>query len=76
MSACLQSVRVVQRNLVYVVGLSMDICHEDTLRTSEFFGQFGKPVKVRAAEGLEGSGAPARGSPGGCSQLLLMLFQG
>ena len=43
---CPQSVRVVQRNLVYVVGLSMDICHEDTLRTAEFFGQFGKPVKV------------------------------
>ena len=42
-----QSVRVVQRNLVYAVGLSMDICHEDILRSSEYFGQFGKPVKVR-----------------------------
>ena len=69
--------RVVQRNLVYVVGLSMDICHEDTLRTSEFFGQFGKPVKVRAAEGSgEGSGAPATGSAGACSQLLLLLSSG
>ena len=45
----LQSVRVVQRNLVYVVGLAMDICYEDVLRGSEFFGQFGKPIKVRLA---------------------------
>lgn len=35
-----------QRNLVYVVGLGMDICYEDVLRGSEYFGQFGKPVKV------------------------------
>jgi len=41
-----QSVRVVQRNLVYVVGLAMDICYEDVLRGSEYFGQFGKPIKV------------------------------
>ncbi len=44
---CVQSVRVVQRNLVYAVGLSMDICHEDILRSPEYFGQFGKPVKVQ-----------------------------
>jgi hypothetical protein len=45
-SCVVQSVRVVQRNLVYVVGLAMDICYEDVLRGSEFFGQFGKPIKV------------------------------
>lgn len=37
---------MVQRNLVYVVGLAMDICYEDVLRGSEYFGQFGKPIKV------------------------------
>ena len=47
MTCVLQSVRVVQRNLVYVVGLAMDICYEDVLRGSEFFGQFGKPIKAR-----------------------------
>ena len=51
-SRVLQSVRVVQRNLVYVVGLAMDICYEDVLRGSEFFGQFGKPIKVRHATGF------------------------
>ena len=25
----------------------MDICHEDILRSPEYFGQFGKPVKVQ-----------------------------
>lgn len=41
-----------QRNLVYVVGLAMDICYEDVLRGSEFFGQFGKPIKVSYATGF------------------------
>ena len=44
----LQNMRVVQRNLVYVVGLSLDLCSEDTLRTQDYFGQFGRIVKVRA----------------------------
>lgn len=51
MCCMMQSVRVVQRNLVYVVGLAMDICYEDVLRGSEYFGQFGKPVKVGNAVG-------------------------
>ena len=42
-----QNVRVVQRNLVYVVGLPMDICYEDTLLSADYIGQFGKVVKVR-----------------------------
>jgi len=42
-----QNVRVVQRNLVYVVGLSMDLCYEDVLQSAEHFGQFGKVVKAR-----------------------------
>ena len=41
-----QNVRVVQRNLVYVVGLAMDICHEDVLKGADYFGQFGKVYKV------------------------------
>ena len=38
--------RVVQRNLVYVVGLALDLCQEDTLKGPEYFGQFGRIVKV------------------------------
>ena len=37
---------MVQPNLVYTVGLAMDICHEDVLKGAEYFGQFGKLVKI------------------------------
>jgi hypothetical protein len=43
---CLRDVRVLQRNLVYAVGLSAAIAREDILRSKKFFGQFGKIVKV------------------------------
>lgn len=42
----LQNVRVIQRTLVYVVGLSPRIAREDQLRRPEFFGQFGRIIKV------------------------------
>lgn len=41
-----QNVRVLQRTLVYAVGLALELCHEDLLRDSSYFGQFGKVVKV------------------------------
>ena len=41
-----QNVRVVQRNLVYVVGLPMECCFEDVLSSQDYIGQFGKIVKV------------------------------
>ena len=46
---CAQNVRVVQRNLVYVVGLALELCFEDLLKGPEYFGQFGKIVKVHPA---------------------------
>ena len=42
----LASVRVIQRNLVYVIGLPLPITREETLRRHEYFGQFGRIVKV------------------------------
>eukprot|EP00126_Sphaerothecum_destruens_P000387 Sdes_comp10444_c0_seq1m2133 len=42
----LQNVRVIQRNLVYVIGLSLRIAEEETLRKPEFFGLHGKILKV------------------------------
>mmetsp|Transcript_15602 Transcript_15602/g.53287 ORF Transcript_15602/g.53287 Transcript_15602/m.53287 type:complete len:774 (-) Transcript_15602:39-2360(-) len=42
----LYNVRVIQRNLVYVVGLSMNCCREDVLRRQEYFGKYGKIVKI------------------------------
>ena len=46
LAATVQNMRVVQRNLVYVVGLALDLCHEDTLKGADYFGQFGRIVKV------------------------------
>mmetsp|Transcript_22249 Transcript_22249/g.35779 ORF Transcript_22249/g.35779 Transcript_22249/m.35779 type:complete len:722 (-) Transcript_22249:131-2296(-) len=42
----LANVRVVQRNLVYLIGLAPSIAAEETLRSKEFFGQYGKIIKV------------------------------
>ncbi|KAJ0248296.1 RNA binding [Hirschfeldia incana] len=51
----LASVRVVQRNLVYIVGLPLDLADEDILQRKDYFGQYGKVLKVsmsRTATGL------------------------
>ena len=45
----MQNVRVVQPNLVYAVGLSLELCQESLLRSQEFFGQWGRIVKASAA---------------------------
>ena len=42
----LTDTRVIQRNLVYVIGLAPKIAKEDTLRSHEYFGQYGQIVKV------------------------------
>lgn len=41
--------RVIQKNLVYVIGLNPHIPHEElhnTLRGDQFFGQYGKIQKI------------------------------
>ncbi|KAL9244345.1 hypothetical protein vseg_018132 [Gypsophila vaccaria] len=42
----LTSVRVIQRNLVYIVGLPLNLADEDLLQRKEYFGQYGKVLKV------------------------------
>ena len=42
----LAQVRVMQKNLVFVVGLSAKIAEEAVLRRNEYFGKFGKILKV------------------------------
>ena len=54
----MQNVRVVQPNLVYAVGLPLEICNEDLLRENEYFGQFGKVFKVRCQTQMHGMGGP------------------
>lgn len=57
----LAGLRVVQKNLVYVVGLNPKIREEDllqTLRGEQYFGQYGKILKIvvsKAKEGTNGS---------------------
>ncbi|KAH0785581.1 myb-like protein Q isoform X1 [Histomonas meleagridis] len=42
----LVDVRVIQRDLVYIVGIPIKYAHEDTLLKYEFFGQYGPIKKV------------------------------
>ena len=51
----LQNVRVIQRNLVYVVGLSSRCCKEDVLRKNDFFGKYGKILKLQVSVNRNGS---------------------
>ncbi|RVW56780.1 CCR4-NOT transcription complex subunit 4 [Vitis vinifera] len=51
----LGSVRVIQRNLVYIVGLPLNLADEDLLQRKEYFGLYGKVLKVsmsRTAAGV------------------------
>jgi hypothetical protein len=52
----LSEVRVVQRNLAYVVGLSSACGREDLLRKREWFGGFGKTMKVAVAKSFGTAG--------------------
>jgi len=45
-NADLSNVRVVQDNLVYLIGLPPSLAREDTLRQQRFFGQYGKIIKI------------------------------
>ncbi|KNC96943.1 CCR4-NOT core ubiquitin-protein ligase subunit MOT2 [Spizellomyces punctatus DAOM BR117] len=42
----LANVRIVQKNLVYVLGLPPKIASEDILRSQDYFGQYGKITRV------------------------------
>ncbi|CAN0457708.1 unnamed protein product, partial [Phaeothamnion confervicola] len=44
----LQNVRVVQRNLVFLVGIPPALATEDTLRRPEYLGQYGRLQKIVA----------------------------
>ena len=53
----LSGLRVVQKNLVYVVGLNPRIREEDllqTLRGEQYFGQYGKIVKIVVSKAKDG----------------------
>lgn len=57
----LAGLRVVQKNLVYVVGLNPQIREEDLLRTlrgPQYFGQYGKIIKIVVSKSKDGGHNP------------------
>ncbi|XP_074560848.1 putative general negative regulator of transcription C16C9.04c, partial [Curcuma longa] len=42
----LSGVRVMQKNLVYITGLPANLCNESILERKEYFGQYGKVIKI------------------------------
>lgn len=58
----LQSVRVIQRNLVYAIGVPLRYCKEELLKRNEFFGKYGKILKIsvnrNGAYSSSSNGAP------------------
>ncbi|XP_021746224.1 uncharacterized protein LOC110712112 isoform X2 [Chenopodium quinoa] len=51
----LSSVRVIQRNLVYIVGLPLDLADEDLLQRKDYFTQYGKVLKVSISQTSAGT---------------------
>ena len=49
--------RVVQKNLVFVVGLSQRLADVETLKKHEYFGKFGKIHKVVINQSTSYAGA-------------------
>eukprot|EP00268_Persea_americana_P012720 TRINITY_DN1543_c0_g1_i5.p1 TRINITY_DN1543_c0_g1~~TRINITY_DN1543_c0_g1_i5.p1 ORF type:complete len:498 (+),score=94.70 TRINITY_DN1543_c0_g1_i5:215-1708(+) len=60
----LSTVRVIQRNLVYIVGIPANLADEETLQRKEFFGQYGKILKVSITRA---AGATQHSSSNSCS---------
>ncbi|KAJ2077155.1 transcriptional repressor general negative regulator of transcription subunit 4 [Coemansia sp. RSA 988] len=53
----LANVRVVQKNLVYVIGLPASLATEEILRSHDYFGQFGRINKIVINRRQNGSSA-------------------
>lgn len=51
----LSSVRVIQRNLVYIVGLPLNLADEDLLQRKEYFSLYGKVLKVSISRTAAGA---------------------
>ncbi|KAK1270275.1 hypothetical protein QJS04_geneDACA016185 [Acorus gramineus] len=61
----LSSVRVIRRNLVYIIGIPMNLADENALERKEYFGQYGKVLKVSISR--TAGGAIQQSSTGTCS---------
>ena len=59
-STNISSYRVVQRNLVFVVGLSARLADTEVLKKHEYFGKYGKIHKVVINQSTSYAGAQVR----------------
>ncbi|KAK0585344.1 hypothetical protein LWI29_027094 [Acer saccharum] len=50
----LTNIRVVQRNLVYIIGLPLNLADEELLQKREYFGLYGKVLKVSISRTASG----------------------
>ena len=60
----MSGIRVVQKNLVYVVGLNPGIREDEilqTLRGDKYFGQYGKIIKIVVSKGRQGDASHSGG---------------
>ncbi|KAG5515422.1 hypothetical protein RHGRI_036465 [Rhododendron griersonianum] len=51
----LSNVRVIRRNLAYIVGLPLNLADEDLLQRREYFSQYGKVLKVSISRTAAGT---------------------
>lgn len=58
----LSELRVIQKNLMYVIGISMKIAEENILMEPQYFGQYGKITKIVVNKKAYGSGPNASAS--------------
>jgi len=72
----LAGVRVIQRNLVYIIGLPAHLCNESVLERREYFGQYGKVLKVSVSRptGPPSQQASANNNISVYASLNLMLY--
>lgn len=54
------SYRVVQKNLVFVVGLSNRLADQEVLKRQDYFGKYGKIIKVVINSSTSYAGAQVR----------------
>ncbi|XP_031100460.1 uncharacterized protein LOC116004519 isoform X2 [Ipomoea triloba] len=51
----LNNMRVIQRNLVYIVGLPLNLADEELLQSKEYFGKYGRVLKVSISRTAAGA---------------------
>ncbi|RZS10351.1 hypothetical protein BHM03_00041571 [Ensete ventricosum] len=67
----LSGVRVVQWNLVYIIGLPANLCDRSILERKEYFGQYGKIIKVSISRSAS---APSQQASSNCTFSVYVMY--